>query len=329
MTEPANFLSLSRSAPLADWIEQFLQGNRRALSRLLTYVDDGKYIDQILEKLPTPSRRPQTIAITGPGGAGKSTLISCLIQYIRKELDEKVAVLACDPESPFTGGALLGDRVRMEHDPLDPDVYIRSLSSRGATGGLSHSTEPMLQLLGHFGFSTVIIETVGVGQDQVGSRDIADVFVLVVTPAGGDEVQWEKAGIMEAADLVVVNKADLPGADRVVASLRRILEIRPNGSKDQQDHGVPVLKTVAEKNIGIAELWSEIRTQAQLGSTRRYRSVRRRLLASAQRRLAQRFLEHEDSDAVRALLEDQKAGRLADHSAADQLLALLIESPTD
>jgi LAO/AO transport system kinase len=163
-----------------------------------------------------------------------------------------VAVLACDPQSPLTGGALLGDRIRIEFDPADEGVYFRSMSTRGASDGVSAATAPAVALLKAFGFDVILLESVGVGQDQVGLHGLVDCLVLLVTPGTGDEVQWEKAGLIEVADLVVVNKCDMPGADRVRSQLASTLSLAPAGN------AAPVIGVTAVSGEGVAELWTAV-----------------------------------------------------------------------
>ncbi len=191
------------------------------------------------------------MGLTGSGGAGKSTLVGGLITHLREQ-GLSVAVLACDPQSPVTGGALLGDRIRVRFDPADEGVYFRSLSTRGAAGGISAATMAARDWLTAFGFDVILIETVGVGQDQIAVRAAVDTLVLLVTPNTGDEVQWEKAGLIEVADLIVVNKSDLPGADRVRHQLQSALSLSP------QSQRVPVLNVTAATGQGVPELWQAI-----------------------------------------------------------------------
>lgn len=226
-------------------------GERRALARMLTLVEEGSAPTPTSQMLPNKTSSPLIVGITGSGGAGKSTLVGTLIELLRKA-GLKVGVLACDPQSPVTGGALLGDRVRVPLDPADNDIYFRSLSTRGAAGGVSNAVGPAIEWLKVFGCDVILVETVGVGQDQVGVRPLVDRLVLVVTPAGGDEVQWEKAGLIELADLIVVNKADLPGAERVEAQLLGALSLNPAVNPP------PVLRTIASSGQGIETLWKTI-----------------------------------------------------------------------
>lgn len=221
-------------------LEAVRSGDRRALSRAITQVEqDGAQTD-----LPAPDI---VVGITGPPGAGKSTLISGLIDVIRGR-GETVAVLAVDPSSPVTGGAMLGDRIRMQSHVDDDGVYVRSMATRGHLGGLAPATREAVALLGLAGFDHLIVETVGVGQSEVEVMDLADVVVLVVGPSWGDQMQADKAGIVEIADLFVVNKGDQPGVHDVRRALRE--------TADAKD--VEVLVTTATTGEGVAEVVDEI-----------------------------------------------------------------------
>jgi LAO/AO transport system kinase len=237
---------MTQNPPL---LQRFARRDRRALAEILTLVESRS-----APALPAPEAgRPpvHVVGITGNGGAGKSTLVGCLITHLR-DMGLSVAVLASDPQSPVTGGALLGDRIRVHFDPADEGVYFRSLSTRGAAGGISAATRESRDWLTAFGFDCILIETVGVGQDQVAVRELVDTLVLLVTPNTGDEVQWEKAGLIEVADLVVVNKSDLPGADRVRQQLVSALSLGPADSR------VTVLNVTAATGQGVVELWHTI-----------------------------------------------------------------------
>lgn len=221
-------------------LESVRSGDRRALARAITQVEQ----DEVLTGLAPPQ---PVIGVTGPPGAGKSTLISGLIEVIR-ERGETVAVLAVDPSSPVTGGAILGDRIRMQSHIDDEGVYVRSMATRGHLGGLAPATREAVAVLGAAGFDRVIVETVGVGQSEVEIMELADVVVLVVGPAWGDQVQADKAGIVEIADVFVVNKGDRPGASEVTRALRE--------TGDARD--VEVLMTTATNGDGVVELLAEI-----------------------------------------------------------------------
>ncbi len=257
--------TLEHEQPLA----RFREGDRRALSRLLTQAAREQGSESIRGGLAqliaannppaargenvhaaAPRARVQTrvIAITGSGGVGKSTLIGKLIEVIRRA-GLAVAVLACDPQSPLTGGALLGDRIRMPNRPDDDAVFIRSLATPGGRSGVAPNVELMIDLFGRFGFDIVIVETVGAGQGDTAVREVADVVIVLVQPETGDELQWEKAGQLEIADIVVVHKADLPTADRTLAQLHELLNLpgcRP----------VPVVRVSSSKGLGVEELWA-------------------------------------------------------------------------
>jgi LAO/AO transport system ATPase len=257
--------TLEQEQPLA----RFREGDRRALSRLLTQAASEQGSESIRGGLAqlkaathppaasgdnvhaaAPRARVQTrvIAITGSGGVGKSTLIGKLIEVIRRA-GLAVAVLACDPQSPLTGGALLGDRIRMPNRPDDDAVFIRSLATPGGRSGVAPNVELMIDLFGRFGFDIVIVETVGAGQGDTAVREVADVVIVLVQPETGDELQWEKAGQLEIADIVVVHKADLAAADRTLAQLNELLNLpgcRP----------VPVVRVSSSKGLGVEELWA-------------------------------------------------------------------------
>jgi GTPase len=223
----------------ASLLDSLRSGDRRALSRAISLIEDGESVAEL-------SHPQGVIGITGPPGAGKSTLIAALIGELRRR-GETVAVLAIDPSSPITGGAILGDRIRMQTHIDDDGVYVRSMASRGHLGGLSVAAGAAIALLGAAGFDRVIVETVGVGQSEVEVMGVADVVALVVGPAWGDSVQADKAGIVEIADLFVVNKGDRPGVEDVKRAL-----LEATGDE------TPVLVTVATSGEGVPEVLDQI-----------------------------------------------------------------------
>ncbi len=236
-------------------LENFYKGDKRALSKIISYIEDRREgYRELLGKLYSKSGNAIRIGVTGPPGAGKSTLVNALLHRFLKE-KKKVGVIAVDPSSPFTGGALLGDRVRMNEFPLDGDIYFRSMATRGASGGLAASTNNVLVALDAFGFDVTIVETVGVGQVELDIIDACDSVVVALVPDSGDAVQTMKAGLMEIADVFVVNKADRPNSDRIVTDLRTALEFKAH---DENTWMIPVIPTVAVEKKNIEELYNKI-----------------------------------------------------------------------
>jgi LAO/AO transport system ATPase len=228
-------------------VRELEQGNRQALSRLLTLAAAGRHsapLAAALENVPRDSR--PVVALTGSGGVGKSSLLGALATYFA-ERGERVGVLACDPESPVTGGALLGDRCRIMGASASERIFVRSLSTAPGQQGIAQNVGLMLKVMNRFEFDRLFIETVGAGQGDIAVRGAADIVVLVLQPQTGDELQWEKAGILEIADIVVINKSDLSGADQTVAEVTRQL---PATSAP----GIPIVKTSIARREGIEEL---------------------------------------------------------------------------
>ncbi|EGL82886.1 LAO/AO transport system ATPase [Caldalkalibacillus thermarum TA2.A1] len=237
--------------PLA---ERIIQKDVRALARAISYVED-QHPDRLalLKDVHAYQKQSYIIGITGPPGAGKSSLVSELVAFLRRQ-NLTVGIVAVDPTSPFTGGAILGDRVRMSPHYTDPGVYIRSMGTRGSLGGLARATKEAVRLIAAFGKDVIIIETVGVGQSELDIMHAADSVALVLNPGAGDVVQAFKAGIMEIADLYVINKADLPGAEKMKAEIEHMLDL----VKHDAPWRPPIVKTVSTKKEGIAELWQTL-----------------------------------------------------------------------
>ena len=242
--------------------DRVLAGDVRAAARLIRLIDDAQpEAEAILRELWPRTGRAQLVGITGNPGAGKSTLVDRLIAHLRAQ-GRTVGVLAVDPTSPFTGGAILGDRIRMQDHALDPGVFIRSLATRGQLGGLSRATSDCARVLDAMGKDVILIETVGVGQDEVEICRLAHTTVVVVVPGLGDDIQAIKAGILEVADLFAVNKSDREGADRAVRDLRSMLELSHAIGKEA-GHEIAIVKCVASRNEGVAEVWSAIEAHYQ------------------------------------------------------------------
>ena len=232
-----------------DLVRRLLSGERRALARAISLVEDGTAAGrQALSLLYPHTGRAHVVGITGGSGSGKSTLTCALALQLRRR-GRTIGVVAVDPTSPFTHGALLGDRIRMQELARDPEVFVRSMATRGELGGLAPMTVEVVAVLDAAGKDVIVVETVGAGQDEVEVASTAETTVVVLTPASGDEVQAMKAGIMEVADILVVNKADLPGADALMGQLTAMTAMASRGRLD-----TPVLRTIATKGEGVLEL---------------------------------------------------------------------------
>ena len=298
-------------------------GDVRAIARAITLVEDGrKEAREILSALYPHAGRSLVVGVTGPPGAGKSSLVDRLTALLRRQ-GRTVGVVAVDPTSPFSGGAILGDRIRMQSHATDPGVFIRSMATRGHLGGLAAATDQVVTVLAAAGKDVVLVETVGVGQDEVEIVGTADVSLVVLVPGLGDEVQALKAGIMEIADVFVVNKADRDGVDRVVAEVQSMLSLAPD------PHDVPeIVTTVALQDQGTEALLDAVaRFRAKAETTgalaRRVRSQAHRRLEDAVR---ERLNERVRRDALTAAEAEAAVERLVarevdPHTAADAILA--------
>ena len=259
---------------IRDYAKEILEGSPQAAARLISWLEDeDKRAYPFMEELYQHTGRAYIIGITGSPGAGKSTLTDKLIRVIRKS-GLTVGIIAVDPSSPFTGGALLGDRVRMSEHSTDPDVFIRSMATRGFLGGTAKATGDVVKVLDAFGKDIIIIETVGVGQDEVDIIGIADTTCLVLVPGLGDAIQSMKAGIMEIADIYVINKADLKGADQLNSEVT--LRIEQDAHIKQTDWSPTVVKTIGVDNVGIDGFWEAIKGHRSfLESTGKFADKRR------------------------------------------------------
>jgi LAO/AO transport system ATPase len=293
-------------------LERFHRRDRLALSRLLTLVARGEGVEAIQAGIGAPARPARVVALTGSGGVGKSTLTGKLIEEIRWA-GQSVAVLACDPQSPVSGGALLGDRFRMPARADDDGVFIRSLAAAGGQGALAQHLEALVRVVEAFGFDVVLVETVGAGQGDTVVRGLVDVLVLLLQPETGDDLQWEKAGLLEVADIIVIHKADLPGAERVEAQVLSMLSL-------SSAPAVPVLRVSSRSGAGMAELWQAI---AALPLRRGARTDAGELLRLAGGLLAARFAAMRSSPEVQALVEGWKQGTVSADEAAARMLEML------
>jgi LAO/AO transport system kinase len=302
--------------------ERLIAGDKRALARAITLIenDDPQGWELVREVFPRTGRA-RIVGLTGPPGVGKSTLIGALTAEMRKA-DREVAVLSIDPSSPFTRGALLGDRIRLSDHFLDAGVFIRSMASRGALGGLSEATLQAALLMDASGKDDVFIETVGVGQAEIDIVDHGDTIVLVLMPGSGDSIQALKAGVMEIPDIIVVNKSDHPMTDTMIREIRGVLSLGPSTS-----WRVPIVKTEATKAEGVAELAEKIaehREHIEAEGTldeRRARNLRNEVLELAAARMRRRLEAAVADDAsVRELLDRVVKRDLDPASAAQELL---------
>jgi LAO/AO transport system kinase len=302
-------------------LDEAVAGNRTALARLLSVAErGGEPAAELAALTHDRSGRAHTVGVTGAPGAGKSTLTSALCAEIRRTGD-RVAVLAVDPSSPFSGGAILGDRVRMGDHATDPGVFIRSMATRGQLGGLSVATPAAIRVLDAVGIPWILVETVGVGQVEVAIAGAADTTVVVVNPGWGDAVQANKAGLMEIADVFVVNKADRPGAGETVRDLHRMLSLAVGGSWTP-----PVIETTATTGVGAADLWAAIQEHQRHSTAsgelaeRRAQRTREEIRALATAELERRAGVSTAGDRFDALVADVLAHRTDPLHAALALL---------
>jgi LAO/AO transport system kinase len=316
---------LARDVDVADLVARAREGQPRAVGRLISLVEDASpVLRQVTAALAPYAGSALVVGLTGPPGVGKSTSTSALVTAYRRR-GRRVGVLAVDPSSPFSGGALLGDRVRMQDHATDPGVYIRSMASRGHLGGLAWSTPQAVRVLDAAGCDVVLVETVGVGQSEVEVAGLADSTVVLLAPGMGDGIQAAKAGILEVGDLYVVNKADRDGVEATIRDLRHMLSLgAPRAAGDWRP---PILATVASRAEGIEEVVAALdKHTAWLAETDRLRKRRHRRAAGEIEAIALTVLRERMGDLRRGSTLDDVAeqvvsGELDPYAAADRLVA--------
>ncbi|ASJ04958.1 methylmalonyl Co-A mutase-associated GTPase MeaB [Thermococcus barossii] len=308
-----------------DLIERMLNGDKRATARLITLVEnDEEKAREIISRIYPHTGNAYIVGITGPPGAGKSTLLDKLIRVAREE-GKVVGVIAIDPTSPFTGGALLGDRIRMQRHSTDPGVFIRSMATRGSLGGLAKATSDAIKVLDAYGCDVIFVETVGVGQIEIDIVKTADTVVLVTVPGLGDDVQAIKAGLMEIADVFVINKADKEGADATYFELNLMLDLEKE-RWEKRGWRPPIVETVATTMRGIRDLWEAIKEHHEFlersGEIERKRKFRaeEEVKTIVSGKIARMISERLDEEDVASLIEKIVMREIDPYSAADLVL---------
>ena len=316
---------MTRTVEVADLVDRARDGQPRAVARLISLVEDASpQLREVAEALAPLTGRARVIGLTGPPGVGKSTSTSVLVSAFRKQ-GQRVGVLAVDPSSPFSGGALLGDRVRMQDHATDPGVFIRSMATRGHLGGLSWATPQALRVLDAAGFDVVLIETVGVGQSEVEVVSLADTTLVLLAPGMGDGIQAAKAGILEVADVFVVNKADRDGADATARDLKYMISL---GRRDREGPSwrPPIVKTVAARGEGVDDVVEAVdahhawMTEHGELERRRARRAAGEVEAIAVARLRSQIGDLRGGVALEQLAKRVAIGDLDPYAAADHLI---------
>ncbi len=303
-------------------VEQMLEGDNVSLSRVISLVEnESSQVPEIMRIIAPRLGKAHCIGITGPPGVGKSSLVDKLTALIRKQ-GLKVGIIAVDPSSPFTGGAVLGDRIRMQQHYLDDGVFIRSMATRGSLGGLPQTAGSVIKLLDATGKDVILVETVGVGQSEIDIMETTDTVLVILCPESGDAIQTMKAGLFEIADILVVNKADNPGADNFVHDIQAMLQLREPSWWD-----IPVIATQAVNDVGTEELYRQVqlhcralRKEGRL-SQRRQLQRKQDFLKTLERKLTDKLLKLIEQDGqLGRYMEKVEQGELDPYSAVDEIL---------
>lgn len=304
-------------------IEKLLNGDRRSVARAISFIEsDNNLTSEYLKELYSKVGNAYRIGITGPPGAGKSTITNQLTKLYRKQ-NKKVGIIAVDPTSPFTGGALLGDRVRMSDVGMDAGVFIRSMATRGSLGGLSKKAIDAADILDAAGFDIIILETVGVGQSELDIAQAADTTIVVLVPESGDSVQAMKAGLMEIADLFVLNKCDRPGSQQAYTALQTILMIKEH---DENSWLPKIVKAVASENKGIEEIAEDIEkhktflTEKNLFQVKRQNQAKLRIKEIVENKLREKLWSEDRENLLNSSLKKVVLGNSSPYHIAEEIL---------
>ncbi len=311
------------SPGIMNLVEEMLKGSVLSLARLITVVEgEGKEVPEIIRSVYSHLGKAYRIGITGPPGAGKSTVVDKLTVLMRQQ-GHRVGIICADPSSPFTGGAVLGDRIRMQQHYLDEGVFIRSMATRGSRGGLPRTVGSVMKLMDAFGMDLILVETVGVGQTELDIVENADTVMVILVPEAGDTIQTMKAGLMEIADIFVVNKADRPGADNVVAELKAMIRLKPEPGW----WSIPVIATEAVNNKGIDELYKQIEQHREVMvatgklALRRQEQRRREFIQIVEQKVTGDLLKWvEQDERLAEYIRKVEAGEVDPYSAAEAIL---------